>query len=939
MPLSNTEETKHPGAGTLYVYSVSSTRGISPAKSNRRGVSPFAVATVPKRWEDVPSAKEEPAIVATLDSLLRHGIAEYTYLPHSLAGVLGRGKFSTVYKVTGDDGKQHALKHTPLYPHHPLIAARLLREPNLLAELPRHPCLIGVNGWIRTPGHFYLQYVDGHLPLPSHPLPLPPSRAAYILDQLVSCVRDTLHDKGRVCHRDLKGDNVLVNVDTGDVVILDLGLATRFSMSQPKLTTCCGSPAFHSPEIVLALASPPGEVTYYGPELDIWCIALTLLSLLLQVRFPLGPKHVSTHIMRERAMDRLQELDELYPPHSPWRLKPSRSSRIVGDGMSGTSGQGVDLDFEKREWKRVRKAMEDFLEIDGVKRMEKFWAYEIGEATRQKVAAFEADQEDKKFKQISFEPADVKYTLPIYVDEDAKKKSSEVITLRNPAGESHRRVKSYIKYLLRSAGILYHVLPSPLSLPDTHPSPSSSIDSFEQPCILQLVVSIPDSAMIEPDPSPSPGWLPSILSNFKRSSTPPGNPNTRSVSVPPAKGKSHSPSPAPLGSQGGSNGGSKKDRALRCYIRLEFEDVPAPAEVYRRGSVETFTSMRDSLGLTALHQNQSSSSTSTTVSITPTQSPHPPHPQRSVSASRTTSQRPHPRRAASAIPNTSTPRLSISTQGGMPAHKTTIHNPAMMPPPSPLSRQVSLAGSPTESDPAQSHSQSCAPSRASSRSRKHSAARPSLLLQHGAYGSYQHPFRQSSLDSKIHIHLSDTRAYAVLLKALDVTPDVGVGMHQGYGDPSLSPMTIRRPSLAPSMAEGAEMVTEEDEEPQRGRARSKEDGSSLLSMHATQGEANGGQHGVKGKPAPAALSPAKSVVKLPLTNSEVVDNMTPVEVLLDEHGRDRDEVVEMEKRQRDQSRGRQRGLLDVLFGRSEGRGARSSSVPATFVGEPVGLPV
>ncbi|ODN95785.1 serine/threonine protein kinase [Cryptococcus wingfieldii CBS 7118] len=926
MPHSNTEETKHPGAGTLYVYSATSTRGISPAKSTRRGVSPFAVPTVPKRWEDVPSAKEEPAIVATLDSLLRHGIAEYTYVPHSLTGVLGRGKFSTVYKVTGADGKQHALKHTPLYPHHPLIAARLLREPNLLAELPRHPCLIGVNGWIRTPGHFYLvgKTIRGW-PSPS------------FLSPFTSItVQSGIHPRPAR----IMWDNVLVNVDTGDVVILvDLGLATRFSMSQPKLTTCCGSPAFHPPEIVLALARPPGEVTYYGPELDIWYIALTLLSLLLQVRFPLGPKHVSTHIMRERAMDRLQELDELYPPHSPWRLKSSRSSRIVGDGMSGMSGQDVDLDFEKREWKRVRKAMEDFLEMDGVRRMKKFRAYEIGEATRQKVAAFEGDQEDKKFKQISFEPADVKYTLPIYVDEDAKKKPSEVITLRNPVGESHRRVKSYIKYLLRSAGILYHVLPSPSSLPDTQPSPGSSIDSLEQPCILQLVVSIPDSATIEPDPSPSPGWLPSILSNFKRSSTPPGNPNTRSVSVPPAKGKSHSPSPAPLGSQGGSNGGSKKDRALRCYIRLEFEDAPAPAEVYRRGSAETFTSMRDSLGLTALHQNQTSSSTSTTMSITPTQSPHPPHPQRSVSASRTTSQRPHPRRAASAIPNTSTPRLSISTQGGMPAHKATLHNPAMMPPPSPLSREVSLAGSPTESDPAQSRSQSCAPSRASSRSRKQSVARSSLLLQHGAYGSNQHPSRQSSLDSKIHIHLSDTRAYAVLLKALDVTPDVGVGMHHGYGDPSLSPMTIRRPSLAPSMAEGAEMVTEEDEEPQRGRARSKEDGSSLLSMHTTRGEANGGRHGVKGKPAPAALSPAKSVVKLPLTNSEVVDAMTPVEVLLDEHGRDRDEVVEMEKKQRDQSRGRQRGLLDVLFGRSEGRGARSSSVPATFAGEPVGLPV
>ena len=51
---------------------------------------------------------------------------------------------------------QYALKHTPLHPHHPLIAARLLREPTLLAQLPAHPNLIGVQGMIRTQGHFYL---------------------------------------------------------------------------------------------------------------------------------------------------------------------------------------------------------------------------------------------------------------------------------------------------------------------------------------------------------------------------------------------------------------------------------------------------------------------------------------------------------------------------------------------------------------------------------------------------------------------------------------------------------------------------------------------------------------------------------------------------------------------------------------------------------------
>lgn len=54
------------------------------------------------------------------------------------------------------DQKFFALKHTPLYPHHQLIAQRLLREPTLLAQLAPHPCLIGVDGFVRTEGHFYL---------------------------------------------------------------------------------------------------------------------------------------------------------------------------------------------------------------------------------------------------------------------------------------------------------------------------------------------------------------------------------------------------------------------------------------------------------------------------------------------------------------------------------------------------------------------------------------------------------------------------------------------------------------------------------------------------------------------------------------------------------------------------------------------------------------
>lgn len=132
------------------------------------------------------------------------------------------------------------MKHTPLYPHHPLIAARLLREPTLLAQLPPHPCLIGVQGYIKTPDHVYLveQLSRSHTPLSALEVPISVGLAGKILDQLVSVVRDGLHVGGRVCHRDLKADNLLIDeyVIRGTLWLKADGIADRkrFSFVNPE---------------------------------------------------------------------------------------------------------------------------------------------------------------------------------------------------------------------------------------------------------------------------------------------------------------------------------------------------------------------------------------------------------------------------------------------------------------------------------------------------------------------------------------------------------------------------------------------------------------------------------------------------------------------------------------------------------------------------------
>ncbi|OCF73059.1 CAMK/CAMKL protein kinase [Kwoniella mangroviensis CBS 8886] len=876
----------HPGAGTLYVYGTG--RGSSPSgrgrgsrnRSSGRGVSPFGVGLPLIKWDDLVKHHEDPVIAPNPDHLLKHGITEYTYLHSSSGGILGKGKFSTVYKVLGADGVYYALKHTPLYPHHPLISARLLREPTLLAELPSHPCLIGVEGWVRTEGHFYLieQYASSHVPLPAHSLPLQPSRAAYILDQLVSVVRDTLHEEGRVCHRDLKGDNVLVDVETGEILILDLGLATRFSASEPKLTTCCGSPAFHSPEIVQALAKPPGEITYYGPELDIWCIALTVLSLLLQVKFPLGPKHTSPYVMRERVRDRLQELDEMYPPHSPWR--PPKSS----------SFSNLDLDFEKKEWSRVRRAMRDFLEIDGKVRMHKFGLYQLGDKIKQRVSDWDEKEQSRRFKSTSFIESEIKYTLPIWLDDQdstntnshgkkGKIKKDQII-LRNPMGESERRCKSYIKYLLRSAGILYHLLPTTQrpSTPST-PTTPTNITIGKEYTIFQLVMNVPYDTPSDSQPTtpndPQIGWFPSLFSFHKKPpplNSAPTSPQQRSVSLPPSR-RSQNPT---NGSQVRTRDKSPK-RVLRCYIKLEFVHPPQTSPILdkRRGSVETFTSYRDGWGgsIAPLHPV-----TSTTTQHTATTTPNKNYafPARSVSVSRPPPNRPGYRRSVSHAPSAHPrqPLTRVSTTSS-------IHTAPL----SPLSRQVSLSDSPPDVTPGQLQPLS----RASSRSRQSSLGY-SYHPHHNGVGLGGHN------EGKIIVHLSDPRSYPILKKALDIKPNMNSNNNSDLN--LLSPMTIRRPSLAPSAADpetGTENNSSEDErgvQEERGRPRSKDSNhsnSSILQLQQIKSRNNS----IKVKHVP-----------LPVISPEMGD-----QIALDVKHVEVDQEKEKESKKH-----KNRGLLDVIFG-------------------------
>jgi serine/threonine protein kinase len=92
--------------------------------------------------------------------------------------------------------------------------------------------------------------------------------AKYITKSLIVGL-EGLHRLG-ICHRDLKSENVLVDIDKKDVVIADLGSAKDFSTKPGGISYICSRP-YRAPELLLGH-------TEYGVDIDLWSLGCIIFE-------------------------------------------------------------------------------------------------------------------------------------------------------------------------------------------------------------------------------------------------------------------------------------------------------------------------------------------------------------------------------------------------------------------------------------------------------------------------------------------------------------------------------------------------------------------------------------------------------------------------------------------------------------------------------------